>query len=204
MDGQEYLNQISRQIQPGKESRSGILSSKIFLVSAAGAVALVLILIVGLILGGGKGGEKSLTFALKLHLDNTSGVIQTYQPKVKSSNLRSSSASLYSILSNTNRDLTAYVKERYEFKEKNVEKSITKKVAENRERLESELFEAKINGILDRIYAHEMAYEVSAIMSEEEKIINSTKSETLRDTLTTSYNSLENLYTKFSDFSETN
>ena len=205
MDGQEYLNQISMQNRPVKKSGvSKLLSSKIFLVSMIGVVLLILIIIVGSILGGGKGGDKNLSFALKLHLDNTEEVIQDYQPNVKSSDLRSSSASLYSVLSNTNRELTDYITEKYNYKESDVSESIVSDAELARDELETGLFNAKIGGTLDRTYALKMAYEISLIKSEEAKIINSTKNSDLAGILTTSYNSLENLYNKFNDFSEKN
>ena len=205
MDGQEYLNQISMQNRPVKKSGvSKLLSSKIFLVSMIGVILLILIIIVGSILGGGKGGDKNLSFALKLHLDNTEEVIQDYQPNVKSSDLRSSSASLYSVLSNTNRELTDYITEKYNYKESDVSESIVSDAELARDELETGLFNAKIGGTLDRTYALKMAYEISLIKSEEAKIINSTKNSDLAGILTTSYNSLENLYNKFNDFSEKN
>ena len=70
--------------------------------------------------------------------------------------------------------------------------------------LEAELFEAKINGILDRIYTHKMAYEISLITNREAQIMKSINNETLNEILTTSYDSLETLYDKFNDFSEAN
>ena len=202
MDGQEYLDQISATVRPVKQSR-GILSSKFFWVGIIGVVLLIVMALLGSVLGGGGGGEKSLVIALKLHLDNTSEVIQEYQSNVKSSNLRSSSASLYSILSNTNRDVTNYLTNKYKFKDKDISKNVAEEAQLERDGLEADLFEAKINGNLDRIYAHKMAYEVALIMSEEAKIVNSTKSDDIKSALTSSYNSLENLYSNFDDFSET-
>ena len=202
MDGQEYLDQISATVRPVKQSR-GILSSKFFWVGIIGVVLLIVMALLGSVLGGGGGGEKSLVIALKLHLDNTSEVIQEYQSNVKSSNLRSSSASLYSILSNTNRDVTNYLTDKYKFKDKDISKNVAEEAQLARDGLEADLFEAKINGNLDRIYAHKMAYEVALIMSEEAKIVNSTKSDDIKSALTSSYNSLENLYSNFDDFSET-
>ena len=202
MDGQEYLDQISATVRPVKQSR-GILSSKFFWVGIIGVVLLIVMALLGSVLGGGGGGEKSLVIALKLHLDNTSEVIQEYQSNVKSSNLRSSSASLYSILSNTNRDVTNYLTDKYKFKDKDISKNVAEEAQLERDGLEADLFEAKINGNLDRIYAHKMAYEVALIMSEEAKIVNSTKSDDIKSALTSSYNSLENLYSNFDDFSET-
>lgn len=160
-------------------------------------------MILGAIINGSKGDEKELNYKLKLHIDNTAKVIQNYQPLVKSSVLRSSSASLSSILSNTSRELNDYLVEKYNFKDKDVDKKIVEAATAKKDELETELFEAKINGILDRIYAHKMTYEISSIMSEEAKLINSSKNAGLKDLLTTSYQSLDNLYRNFSEFSET-
>ena len=69
--------------------------------------------------------------------------------------------------------------------------------------LSEELFEAKINGILDRIYAHKMAYEISLITARESQIIKSVNNDVLKEALVKSYDSLGVLYDKFNDFSET-
>lgn len=203
MEGQEYLNQISASNRPEKKSMNRFFSSKFFIFAAISAVILIVIMILGAIINGSKGDEKELNYKLKLHIDNTAKVIQNYQPLVKSSVLRSSSASLSSILSNTSRELNDYLVEKYNFKDKDVDKKIVEVATAKKDELETELFEAKINGILDRIYAHKMTYEISSIMSEEAKLINSSKNAGLKDLLTTSYQSLDNLYRNFSEFSET-
>ncbi|MBQ2660461.1 hypothetical protein IJF86_03545, partial [Candidatus Saccharibacteria bacterium] len=73
----------------------------------------------------------------------------------------------------------------------------------NRDSLESDLKSAKINGILDRIYARKMAYEISLLLGEESAIYNATEDTSLKSVLGDSYSSLSNLYDKFNDFSET-
>ena len=203
MEGQDYLNQISANNRPMQKQQKGILSSKFFLVGAIGLGALIIIIIIGALVNGNKGGEKNLSFALKLHLDNTSSVIEEYQPNVKSSSLRSSSASLDSVISDTNSKLTDFVTAKYEFKEKDVDKKLKDAAARNQEELSNELFEAKINGVLDRVYAHKMSYETSMLMTEEAKLINSSKDDALKSILSTSYDSLKNLYDNFNNFSET-
>lgn len=203
MDRQEYLNQISTANRPVKESKSGIFASKFFWVGIIGLVAFILIMILGAIIGGTKGNEKERVFSLILHLDNTSEVIGQYQPSVKSSDLRSYSASLKGILSNTSRELTTYAEEKYNFKAKDVSSKISEEETLSKDGLENELFEAKINGILDRIYAHKMAYEISLISNRESQIFKSSGNENLKNILETSYNSLNNLYDGFNDFTET-
>lgn len=201
MEGQEYLNQISAENRPVKKPRVGDFALKILKVILIGIVGVIIVLIINSIITGARSSEKELNFKLQLHIDNTAEVISNYQSDVKSSNLRSSSASLYSVLSNTSRELTNYLDERYE-KNKNVDKNLKEEAKTAKDELEVELFEAKINGNLDRIYAHKMAYEISLIMNEETKLIKTTGNDTLKGILEASYGSLENLYNNFNNFSE--
>ena len=208
MDGQQYLNQISKASKPvkkvgGKKGISNILSSKFFIIGAVAIGLLIIIIIIGAILGGNKDNTKTLSYDLKLHLDNTSEVIQEYQQNVKSSILRSNSASLSGVLANTSRDLTDYLVNKYKFKDKDISKKIVEEATLAKDELTNELFEAKINGILDRIYAHKMAYEISLLTAEEAKLIKASQDDALTELLTTSQESLSNLYDKFNDFSET-
>ena len=118
MQGQEYLNQISATNQPTKSPKSGIFASKFFWVGVIGVAAFILIMIIGSALGGGGTSAKDKLYALILHINNTSELISEYQPNVKSSELRSHSASLSSILANTNKGLNDYATSKYNFKEK--------------------------------------------------------------------------------------
>lgn len=206
MDGQEYLNQISASVRPEKKSSKmggGFMSSPIFKVLIVGVVALALIIIIGSLLSGGESSlDKNLS--LKLHIDNTMETISTYRGNLKSSNLRSSSVSLSSILSNTSRELGDYIAEKYpSYKEGKEDEDIVEEATLHSDELNNTLFEAKISGTLDRIYAHKMAYEISLITTKEESLLASSRDDDLKNILETSYNSLANLYSNFSDFSET-
>lgn len=203
MEGQEYLNQISASNRPVSKPSKGLFSSKFFIIGIVFVVVLVIIIIFGMLLSSNKGGEKNLAYALNLHVSNTADVMQDYQSKVKSSDLRSSSASLYAVLTNTGRDLNNYITEKYGKKDKDFDKTLTENASMAKDELTNDLFEAKINGNLDRIYAHKMAYEISLIATEETKLISTTSNTELKEFLTESYNSLENLYEKFNNYSET-
>ncbi len=202
MQGQEYLNQISASSKPAKKSSNGILSSKFFLVGAVGLILLVLIIIIGAMLNGNKDGEKNLSYALIAHLNGTTEEIGEFQEFIKTSSLRSDVGSLGGILSNTKSKLTAYLEAKYKFKEKDIGKKTLADAEAAKTALHDELFEAKINGVLDRNIAHKMAYEVSMFMIEESKILKSTRNEELTALLQESYSSLENLYPNFDGFSE--
>ena len=211
MENQEYLNQISAKSKPvtptsGKSSfnLSNILHSKIFLVVSIGLAAFILLAIIGSVLGGGKKSDvKTDLVKLRYHVNNTSDLISDYQPLVKSSILRSYSASLQSSLSATNSDLTNYLTTKYNYKQSKDDKNLTTELNTEKDALNNELFEAKINGNLDRVYTHKMAFEISKFMNEETTIHNSTKDEALQAILNQSYSSLKTLYNSFNEFSET-
>ncbi len=207
MDGQQYLDQISQTNRPIKQSGGGlnkILTSKIFIVGVIGLVLLILIIILGSVIGSGKKSVKELGYELTLHLDNTSAVIKEYQSDVKSSRLRANSASLDGVLSNTKSQINTVLVDELGFSEKkDASDTAEEEAAAVGEELKNELFEAKINGILDRIYAHKMAYEISMFLAEEEQILENTSNENLINAVNTSHESLTNLYDKFNDFSET-
>lgn len=204
METQEYLNQISASVRPEKSSggRLKFLNSIYVKVILGAVVGLILIAILGAVIGGTRGDESSKVISLNARVANTESIIKTYQPNVKSSELRSNSASLASVLLNTANDLTTYTTAKYAKKDKDTLKAIETNEAETKEDLGNELFKAKINGILDRIFAHKMAYEISVIATREEEIIKTTRDGDLKEILTTSYNSLANLYDKFNEFSE--
>lgn len=206
MDSQDYLDQISRTARPPKQKKggiSGILSSKWTKWGLLALVLLIVIIIFGSILGNKESlEERCIDF--KLRLDGTSEAITEYQGNIKSSLLRSLASSLKGIFTNTSSQLSIYMTSKYGY-EAGREKDAVKEAAElQRDELMNELFEAKINGLLDRVFAHKMALEIYSVMSDEAGIANSSSDDSLKSLLSTSYDSLNNLYTQFNDFSETN
>lgn len=202
MDSQSYLNEISQSVRPQKQSKMNFFKNKFFLIGAIGVVGVILMAIIGAMLSGGRAGVQEQSFALELRFSNLIETISTYQPNVKSSELRSSSASLNGILSNSKSELSEYIQET--FKGKKAEKKTTDSEKEHLEALKNELFQAKINGILDRIYAHKMSYEIALVMAMEDTLYDATSNDKLRSILDNSYNSLRNLKEQFDQYSEAN
>lgn len=205
MDSQDYLNQISAMARPQKPAKKGLMgvfSSKYFKWGLVAVGLIIVMAIFGSILGSRVTLEERLT-DLKLRLDRTVEVIDEYQPSVKSSLLRSLSGSLKGITSNTSTQLTNYMTEAYNFDASKIKEAVVLESDAQRDELMNELFSAKINGLLDRTYAHKMTLEIYTTMSDEAGLINDTSDSALRELLTSSYNSLNNLYTEFNDFSET-
>lgn len=204
MDNQEYLNQISTQVAPAKSSGGigGFFKSKFVIVGMIGVVGLILLAILGMILGSGKTDIKTDLMKLSLHADYTIELIDKYQPSIKSSNLRSSGASLKTILSSTSSNVTNYILGKYGEKSDKPSKNLEEQMKTEQDELDSDLFEAKITGILDRVFAYKMAFEITQFQNEETKIHKSANNDELKSILSQSYDSLKILYNEFNDFSE--
>lgn len=206
MDSQDYLDQISRSARPVKPKKGGIggiLKSKWFKWGMAALAALIVMIIFGALMGGKVTLEERCT-DLKLHLDGTIEAIDEYQSSVKSSLLRSLSASLKGVFTNTSSQLETYMVEAYGWDDRDVKDDVEEAANMTRDELMNELFEAKINGLLDRVFAHKMALEIFSVMGDEAGLAKDSDDAAFKSLLSTSYDSLNNLYTQFNDFSETN
>ena len=202
MDSQSYLNEIAVANRPQTKSKFSFIKSKFFIIGAAVVGALILMAIIGAVLSNGKASLKEKSITLSLRLQNTTDIIKSYQGYVKSSDLRSSSASLAGIVSNTSKELDAYLADTYKY-DGTPEQKIADAEEEHTTELDTDLFSARINGNLDRIYAIKMAHEISLILAMEDSIYDSANNESLKEILATSYDSFENIYDKFDQFSET-
>jgi hypothetical protein len=200
MDNQAYLNQIAASNRPEKTPKfSGILKNNIFKIGAIVVGLFILIFIIGQILSGIKGDTKQDFFDFKVRLDNTSKTLKQYQGLVKSSRLRSYSASLATIVSSTAKATDNYAAKVYPKVKITGSETITKSAEE----LENDLHNAKINGFLDRVFARKLTYEISVIMADESKLIKSIKDEEYKKALQSSYDSLSVIKDSFASFSET-
>ncbi len=201
MDSEAYLNRISASNRKAKNS-GGIFSS-IWIKILIAVTVVVLIIILFSNLAAPTESVKDKLVSLKLHATNLSKTIGTYQPHVKSSILRSSTASLNSILVNTTSSLTNYIADQYKTKDdKSTPANIKKKEEKLTTALEEELFNARINGFLDRTFASKMAYEITVISTREKEILKLTKNDNLKDILNSSLNSLDTLYNSFNNYSD--
>ena len=145
---------------------------------------------------------KDLTVSLKLHIEGTSTEVKNFQPSIKNSGLRANAASLYTVLSNFDSSINNYVVDKYSYKKGSESKKSKSKAEKAQQTLHDELFEAKINGLLDYVFAHKMANEISLIKSEMATIEKTASDKALKEILGSPYESLGNLYELFNNFSE--
>ena len=207
MNQQEYLSQISGTVRPVKQPKQGgknFLSSPIAKALLFGVAALIVIIIMGSILGGNKKSPKDSLINLMLHIDGTSEQITEYQAYIRDSSLRANGASLNTVLADASKAVNDYLVAKYSFKSGSESKSAQAKADENAAALGDELFEARINGWLDTVFARKMAYEITLIKTEIDSAYNMVKDDSFKSSLSSSYNSLTNLYDLFDSFSENN
>lgn len=205
MDNQAYLDQISTPTSLKKTKNSnGSFLKQIFIALGIAVGLFALIAIFGGIISANRVSEKDSAIALKLRSDNIQTVITDYNTSIKSSDLRSTNTSLSGILSDVSSTLETYITSTLSVKQKEYTKKVVDKEASALEELKNELFEAKINGLLDRTFARKMIYETQNLINYENTLKKATRNESLKSYLSSSVNSLMVLHDTFSDFSENN
>ncbi len=210
MNNKDYLEQIAADTRTGKPKGKGLLNTiknlppttKKLLIG--GAIAVFVIMIFGMILssGGDKNKEIDLVEKISLRTENMSKDIFDYNKLVKSSKLRSLGNSLSAVLTETNYAVNTILKE--DFGSKSTAKTTKEKTQLDEDAIMEEmtttLENGRLNGILDRVYAREFAYQIAMLISLEQETYEKTKKQSLKDVLTSSMNNLDGLHTQFDDF----
>ena len=200
MDNIAYLEQISASNRPAKSSGIGdLMSPKLMLVLGGVAIIAIIIIIVGMLSGSGTSGV-DLISKINVRSDNLIETISTYNKQVKSSELRSITSSLSSVLTETSTKTSELLTSVY--KQKKVNESITKKEATYIEEVNTGLENARLNGLLDRNYVRELTLQTGLLMSMESEALNKIKNDDIKNVLSNSYANLANIYEILSSYSD--
>ena len=209
MNNKDYLNKIASENRPLSQPAPGFFGSKLnlsmkqlkILGIVAGAIFLVMIIAM-IATSGNKNSERDYVDQAYLRATNLEKVIVEHNKKLKSSELRSIATSLVSILSENSFILATSLTE--DFGAKGVGEPEKKSLLEDEEAHRAELNDTleagRLNGLLDRVFAREFAYQTSMLISLEENIIARTKKENLKSKLTTSIANLEQVRDRFDSF----
>ena len=209
MNNKDYLNQIASEARPLEKKAPGFLGKTLNLsmkqLKIIGAIiaSMVLVLIIGLIAtSGNSNSERGYVDAAYLRSNDLSSIIDSYRTQIRSSNLRSISMSLKSVLSETSFILVNALVSDFGVKEpnKSFKNSTIEKETAVMGELTSALEVARLNALLDRVYAHEMTYQISLLISLETDVINRTKKEPFKTNLTSARTNLEAIHSEFSSF----
>lgn len=210
MNNKDYLDKIASEARPLTASAPGFLGSALHLsmkqlkIIGIAIAAIFLVLIIAMIASSGnKNTERDYVDTAYLRTKDLSKVIDDYRTKIRSSELRSMAMSLKSVLLETNYALSSTLTNNFGAKSPDTpekESTATDETAIIGE-LTASLEEARLNALLDRVFAREYTYQISLLISLETDIINRTKIDLLKSSLTSSRSNLETLHEQFDNFS---
>lgn len=209
MNNKDYLDKIASEARPLTAKAPGFFGSKLNLtmkqLKIIGIVvgAIIVVLFIGMIASSGnKNSERDYVDQAYLRTTDLSKIIDDYRTKLRSSKLRSMAMSLKSVLSEANYNLSSSLTT--DFGAKSADKPNKESTAINEEALIGELSDtleaARLNAVLDRVFAREFTYQISLLISLETDIINRTKKEPLKSSLESSRTNLEALHEQFDNF----
>lgn len=203
MNNLEYLNQISTPINPKSPDNSLLskINKKLVLIILASLI------VIGALLGAlsyfssrsSEIPELSPLNSLYLRFDALSKSIETYNDKIKSPALRSSGRSLAVILSNDKSSLSSLLASEYGEKVSSLKPDSA--LEQETEKYLAALEKARLNGLLDRNYASELAYEISVLLIYESSASEKTSNSKVKTFLESSSSSLEALKSDLEEFS---
>ena len=188
----DYLNQIAPQAPKRPLFTFGIKQIIIL-----GVALVVLVSIIAGIVNAASSGKKAPLEQLSARLTATEAVAVDAQANLKSSKLRTLNSNLKLFMTNTNRDIA----EPLLIAGVNTAKLDKKIVAlEDTTELTDRLEDARLNGVYDRTYAREMAYQLGNTLTLMSQIYTSTRSESLKSFIQTAYDNLKPTQESFATF----
>lgn len=203
MNNLEYLNQISQENRPVKTKGTTTFTSLILKLIIGGIVALALIIALGIIISNTKTKSSDLTKQLFFRTTSLNETIKDFNPSLKSSKLRAIGTSLANTLTSASGQLSTYLGNQ-NTEDTSPSPSALKTETENINTLNLTLNNAKLNGILDRIYANQIQFQVSILLSLITQTIDHSKNSDLLSILQQYHSSIENVNQSLQEYSNPN
>lgn len=183
MNNLEYLNQISQETRPTAAKKSASMSL-IIKIAVGGLVAFFFLMFLGMALNSGKTNPTDLTKQLYVRTTNLNTALTTYNKSLKSSQLRAIGTSLSGVLTGASASLANYLAPSTDEKsDLNPPEKLLATETATIEELDTTLNNAKLNGILDRVYANQIQLQVSLLITFISQLEQRTKDTDLLDTI---------------------
>lgn len=190
----DYLDQISA---PQKRI---IAPSPLILLSIIGVGILAIVGFGFMIFSSSGTSSIDRVAGLNLRLATLQKIADTQQRSLRDNDLRSTNAAFSLYLSNTARDMKDPVAA-LGITEKSISKKLTTTESTLSTDINTEFEEAKLNVMLDRTYAREMAYQVGVLRNMMASVYKNTTNKKLKATLETSDPSFQQTAKGFEKFS---
>ena len=210
MDNFEYLNKISNSTTTTKKAKGFNLfgNSSIWKIAIGGVVLFFLLMMLGNLMGSMNSKSSDLTKQIYTRSNNLNTVLTANNKILKSSRLRAMGLSLSTVLTNSTRELQAYLtpedgKSKEQKKALELNSKLADEEQQNLEALQNTLENARLNGILDRAYSNQIGLQVSLLMSMISELNTRTNNDDLKTILATLYNNLQPIHQSFEEYSNT-
>ncbi len=205
MNNLEYLNQISQSSRPVSTKKTASSKFPIALIAkiiGIGLAVLMVILLIGGVISNINSRVPELTKQVYTRSVNLDKTLKTYNKLLKSSRLRSIGSSLDATLTGTQNQLETYLESKYGKKATTPKDSILEEETNMTEKLERNLTNARLNGILDRMYKNQIEYQVSLLLSMCSELETRAKDEELLKIITQMDSNLTTIQESFEAYSE--
>lgn len=208
MDKLEYLNQISQSTRTTAKPTGFAAflanNSLILKILIGGLVAFAILVGVGTLINNGNATSVDLSKQLYTRIENVNKTISTYNRNLKSSQLRSITSSLTGTLTGTGAQLKSYLETTYS-EEKDplaLPESLAASEAAADTTLNDTLNTAKLNGLLDRVYASQVLLQVNLLLSLTSELAARDKDPTLYQILNSFYGNLTTIRQSLNSYSD--
>ncbi len=205
MNNLEYLNQISQSSRPVSTKKTTSSKFPVALIAkivGIGLAIFMVILLIGGIISNVNSRIPELTKQIYTRSINLDKTLKTYNKLLKSSRLRSIGSSLDAILTSSQNQLENYLESKYGKQATTPKNSILEEETTMTEKLERNLTNARLNGILDRMYKNQIEYQVSLLLSMCSELEARAKDDALLEIITQMDSNLTTIQESFETYSE--
>ena len=204
MNGKEYLDQIAVK---GKVKSGIIFTPTLIKLIAAGAVALIAIISVGVVISNANAKVTQTYERVYMRIHNLSGSnynnpFTKYKDKIRDSNLRSYSDTLFSVLTTTDTSLGGVVSA-VGVKTDKISKEVSNAESANINNITNQLLDASYAGNIDRVYATNVVYQVSTLIQYENEALKKSNNQSFTNVVNQSKTDLTQLKEQFQDWVDT-
>lgn len=198
-EGQDYSIEYLDQIAP--PTKKSLMPSKLILI-ILGLVGLLVIVGLFVMLSSARPSTLDQASELNARLETLADISKDQHRHLRDNTLRANNTAYQLFLNNAISDMEAPLTAAG--LEKATKKAIATQEKAYASKLNAEFEDARLNVILDRTYAREMAYQLDVVQAMMRRVYNGTNSKELRGYLDSANTNLTLLSKSFDEFSDAN
>jgi hypothetical protein len=205
MDNKAYLDQIAVK---GKVKSGPIITPMLIKIIAASVIMLITMVIVGSVISSSnakvtQSHERVYLRISKLADKSSQAPLQKYSSQLRNSDLRAYAANLYSVLVTTNINLGGVISSTG-VNTSSISSAVSSDETKNITAYTTALENAILSGTLDRTFATETLYQVSALIQFERESLKKANSQSYANLINQSINDLTVIEEQFKNWSDSN